>query len=145
MTTGGGAQRPNSLFVEITRPDCEDLLATHNFGRVAWNAADGPQVLPVTYQVYNGEIVFRTSPFGALSELSERQPVAFEIDAVDSEAERGWSVVVRGQSRRVTEPHHLVKLWTMDGIVPWAAGTRNAFIAITPRTVSGRRVRAPHS
>jgi nitroimidazol reductase NimA-like FMN-containing flavoprotein (pyridoxamine 5'-phosphate oxidase superfamily) len=142
MNTGAG-QRPSSQFVEITGPECEDLLAANRFGRVAWNAPDGPQVLPVTYQIYNSEVVFRTSPFGALSQLTHRHPVAFEIDAIDSEAERGWSVVVRGMSHGVVQGYDLVKLWTMDGIVPWASGTRNAFIAITPRSISGRRVRAP--
>ena len=36
-------------FNELSRERCEELLATHRAGRVAWNAADGPMVLPVTY------------------------------------------------------------------------------------------------
>ena len=39
-----------------------------------------PRVLPVTYGVYAGDIVFRTSPHGVLAQLDNPTVVAFEID-----------------------------------------------------------------
>jgi nitroimidazol reductase NimA-like FMN-containing flavoprotein (pyridoxamine 5'-phosphate oxidase superfamily) len=112
---------------------------------VAWNAPDGPEVLPVTYAYDTGRVVFRTSPFGALSELARGSTVAFQIDEVDAEAGAGWSVLVRGTAAGITEPHDLVNLWTKDGLEPWATGIRNLFIAVTPRTITGRAVRAPYA
>lgn len=66
---------------------------------MAWNAPDGPQVLPVTYGVYAGDIVFRTSPHGVLAQLDNPTIVAFGIDDLDQAHRAGWSVVARGRAR----------------------------------------------
>lgn len=134
----------NSLH-ELSAARCQELLAGHTAGRVAWNAPDGPQVLPVNYALYAGDVVFRTSPYGALSQLRQRTNVAFEIDDIDEEHGTGWSVLVLGSAKAVAHNDDLVRLWSSDVVVPWASGTRNLFIAISPRTVTGRIVRAPWS
>lgn len=134
-----------SSFQELPEARCRELLASHKTGRVAWNAPDGPQVLPVSYAMDVGNVVFRTSPHGALSDLRGRTNVAFEIDEIDAEHGTGWSVVVRGNAQAVVQARHLERLWSEELTVPWAAGTRNLFIAITPRTVTGRIVHAPWS
>jgi len=136
---------PGSSFQELSETRCQELLAAQTTGRVAWNAPDGPQVLPVSYVMDAGDVVFRTSPYGALSELRSRTNVAFEIDDIDAEHGTGWSVLVRGSARAVVQARHLERLWSDDATVPWAAGTRNLFIAITPRAVTGRIVRRPWS
>jgi nitroimidazol reductase NimA-like FMN-containing flavoprotein (pyridoxamine 5'-phosphate oxidase superfamily) len=134
---------PSSHFHEIARGECEAMLGAQTTGRVAWNAPDGPQLLPVTYGMYAGDIVFRTSPYGVLSQLAHRTLVAFEIDDIDQTHGAGWSVLVRGRARAVVAPHELVSLWTQPGIVPWAPGIRNLWIGISVTSISGRRVKAP--
>jgi uncharacterized protein len=109
---------------------------------VAWNAPEGAQVLPVTYGVYAGDIVFRTSPHGVLAQLDNPTVVAFEIDDLDQAHRAGWSVVARGRARGIVAPRELVELWTQPGIVPWAPGNRNLWIGMSIRTISGRRVKA---
>jgi len=131
-----------SHFAELTLAECEKLLAKHKAGRVGVNAPAGPQILPVTYAYYAKTIVFRTSPYGVLSSLGRHTRVAFEIDDIDEDRESGWSVLVLGSAERVTREHTLTSLWT-DGPVPWAEGTRNLFIMITPETITGRTVRQP--
>ena len=100
-------------------------------------------VLPVTYAMYNGNVVFRTSPYGALSALAEPTIVAFEIDEVDQDAGTGWSVLVQGRAQAVAGSYDLERLWQMEGVAPWATGTRNLFVSISPRTITGRVVKAP--
>jgi nitroimidazol reductase NimA-like FMN-containing flavoprotein (pyridoxamine 5'-phosphate oxidase superfamily) len=130
-----------SHFAELSRSECERELAAHRTGRVGLNAPTGPQILPVTYNWYAGKVVFRTSPYGVLSALERHTRVAFEIDDIDEQRETGWSVLVLGSAERITQEYTLSSLWS-DGPVPWASGTRNLFIAITPDTISGRTVRA---
>ncbi len=125
---------------ELPLDECERRLRQQTVGRVAWNAADGPQLLPVNYAYYNKTIVFRTASEGVISQLAHRTNVAFEIDGIDEEARRGWSVVVRGTAERVMQAYDLIELWTKTGPVPWAAGTRTLHIAITPRTITGRDI-----
>ena len=136
-----GPTQHTSHFVELQRAECEHHLGEHKAGRVGINAPTGPQILPVTYRYYAGKIVFRTSPYGVLSALERHSRVAFEIDDIDEEHETGWSVLVLGSAERVIQEYTLSSLWK-DGPVPWAGGTRNLFIAITPDTISGRSVRA---
>jgi uncharacterized protein len=134
--------RLTSNFAELSRSECEKLLAEHSVGRVGLTAPNGPQILPVTYAYHGKTVVFRTSPYGVLSTLERHTRVAFEIDDIDEERESGWSVLVLGSAERVTEQYTLSTLWK-EGPVPWASGTRNLFIAITPDSITGRSVRAP--
>ena len=131
-----------SHFAELSRSECEKLLATHSVGRVGLNAPVGPQILPVTYAYDARTIVFRTSPYGVLSSLERHTRVAFEMDDIDDERQSGWSVLVTGSAERVTQQYTLTTLWK-EGPVPWASGTRNLFIAITPESITGRTVRPP--
>jgi uncharacterized protein len=131
-----------SNFAELSRSECEKLLAEHSVGRVGLTAPAGPQILPVTYAYYAKTIVFRTSPYGVLSSLERHTRVAFEIDEIDDARQSGWSVLVTGSAEKVTRQYTLTTLWK-EGPVPWASGTRNLFIAITPDSITGREVRPP--
>lgn len=131
-----------SNFAELSRDGCEQLLAEQRVGRVAWNAAQGPEVLPVNYAWHVGQVVFRTIPYGALAALARRTPVAFEVDHIDEQERAGWSVVVRGFAEAIMHDQQIVRLWSSDIVSPWAVGSRTLFIAITPRTISGRSVQA---
>jgi len=126
---------------ELTLHECRDKLRTAHSGRVAWTAADGPHVLPVSSLFRNGCVVFRTSPSGVLAVLRHRSKVAFEID--DIAADEAWSVVVRGVAHEIHHSYDLIELWEDEGLVPWASGKRPVFIEIEPKTISGRRYRAP--
>lgn len=129
-------------FSALTEPQCIELLRSRAVGRVAWQAADGPKILPVSYAYHEGSLYFRTSPYGVLSELIRPTDVAMEIDDLDQQQHAGWSVVVEGKAQAVAEPAQMVRLWTVDGAVPWAPGVRNLFIEISPRRISGRMVAA---
>jgi nitroimidazol reductase NimA-like FMN-containing flavoprotein (pyridoxamine 5'-phosphate oxidase superfamily) len=129
-------------FRAISPARCEELLQSQSVGRVAWQAADGPQILPVTYAWHEGTIIFRTSPYGVLSELIRPTEVALEIDEIDQKNHRGWSVVVQGRARGVAEPDQLARMGAVGSVVPWASGIRNVFIQVTPHKVTGRSVAA---
>jgi nitroimidazol reductase NimA-like FMN-containing flavoprotein (pyridoxamine 5'-phosphate oxidase superfamily) len=139
MTSAEDAHRSTGRFTELSKAACEELLAQHTAGRVGFAAPEGPQILPVTYQYRNGNVVFRTSPVSVLSSLSRRTSVAFEIDEIDEQKHTGWSVLVLGFAQAMTHDYLLTSAWE-TGPVPWAEGTRNLFIEITPRTISGRSV-----
>ena len=125
-------------FTLLSRSRCQELLESQSIGRVAWQAADGPQILPVTYAYHDGTIIFRTSPYGVLSELVRPTDVALEIDELDQESRQGWSVLVQGRAQGIAEPDQLVRMWAVGGVVPWASGVRNVFIQIIPHRITGR-------
>lgn len=125
-------------FAALGEQQCQELLQQHHVGRIGWQAGDGPQILPVTYAWHDGAVVFRTSPYGVLSDLIRPTEVAMEIDDLDQTRHSGWSVMVQGRAEAVAEPAEVVSLWTVDSLVPWAPGVRNVFIKLTPRRITGR-------
>ena len=141
MTSASDEKFSGSNFVELSEAECKEILAQHTAGRVGFMAPDGPQILPVTYQYRNGSVVFRTSPVGVLSGLVRRTSVAFEIDGIDEQNKSGWSVLVLGFAEAMAHNYLLASAWE-TGPVPWADGTKNLFIEIKPRKISGRTVRA---
>ena len=128
-------------FSAISPARCVELLEAQTVGRVAWQAADAPEILPVVYTWHENSVIFRTSPYGPMSALSQPTDVAFEIDELDQQHHRGWSVVVHGRAQAVVRPDEVVRLWAVSG-VPWASGMRNLLIQITPTRLSGRQVAA---
>ena len=129
---------PQRRFTSMPATECLALVASHAIGRVGWSSADGPTILPVTYAVWDGVIVFRTASYGALAELRDDREVAFEVDEFDVATRTGWSVLVRGTARAAGNPDELAGRWEHDEPIPWATGVRYLFIAITPGQVSGR-------
>jgi uncharacterized protein len=144
MSQPPGQRKFTSRFAEIPTSNCKELLTQHKIGRVAWNSGDGPRIMPVTYQYRNGIVVFRTAPEGPLASLRRRTLVAFEVDDIDEEHEKGWSVVVLGFSEGVTHSYTLSTLWS-SGPVPWASGDRTVFVTITPQSITGRSVQSSDS
>lgn len=138
-------QRTSGHFHTLSDERCRELLASRHEGRIAWAAPDGPQLLPVSYALYNGQVAFRTSPYGALSRLQQPAMVAFEIDDIRLDTGIGWSVVVRGRAAPVTNSVDLAAMWGDDELVPWATGTRNLVVLISEHTISGRSVKAPYA
>src|SRR5215211_1210598 len=133
--------RSERHFLALGHQQCLDLMEAHHLGRVAWQAADLPQVLPVTYAMHEGDAYFRTAPDSILSELIQPASVAFEVDELDQQNRSGWSIALHGRSSAVSEPDALDDLWASDSLVPWAAGNRTLFIRIRLERVSGRVVR----
>jgi uncharacterized protein len=138
-------ERTSSHFQVLTEDRCRQLLASRREGRIAWAAPDGPQLLPISYALHVGQVVFRTSPYGPLAEFRLPTMVAFEIDQIDSAAGVGWSVLVRGRAQPMTSAYDLAAVWGKEGLVPWATGTRNLVILIDEHSISGRAVRAPYA
>ena len=80
-------------------------------------------------------------------------PVAFEVDDIDRAAHQGWSVLVQGIGRDVTEG---VDAWSQglrtSGLEPWVEGDKGHWIAIASPTITDAasgpgvpRTRAPPS
>src|SRR5690606_26604277 len=105
-------------------------------GRIGFTSGALPLVLPVNYRLIDGEIRFRTAAGTKLAAATEHAVVAFEIDDMDPMAHTGWSVIVTGVARRVTEPDALAP--DQRTFLPrWAPEPDAAVIGISLDMVSG--------
>ena len=128
-------------FQELGWQQCYELLATQEVARVAWQAADALQILPVTDILFEGAIYFRTSTHSIVSELARPTEVALEVDELDEERRTGWSVVVHGRSGSVAPLENLSQRWELESLMPWAAGLRTLVVSVVPSEISGRLLR----
>jgi len=115
------------------------LLRTHEVGRVAWETAQGPVILPVAYAWQDGVVGFRTADRGTLATLAQPTEVAFQIDDYDVGTATGWSVLMTATTSRETVPGAVAR-WHELLPAPWAPGDRDWVIVLTPDSVSGRIV-----
>jgi transcriptional regulator with XRE-family HTH domain len=135
---GRGPAAPQAVLEPLGPTECLRLLESGGVGRVAATAGDRLVVLPVNYAVHDGLVVFRTSPSSVLARLAEGR-VSFEIDRIDDGMRAGWSVLVSGPARVLTEPElHVLQAGVQ--VEPWAGGKRDLYIAVTPEEISGRRI-----
>lgn len=118
-----------TYFSEISEAECRALLGEVEYGRIAWQGEAGLTVVPVNFQLVDGQVVFHTSPQSSLADLVEGADVAFQADEIDAEVANGWSVLLRG----TTGP-------APAGIEPasWLTDGRTLGIMITEQAVSGR-------
>ena len=126
--------------VELSIEECLDLLAGGVVGRVALSTPVGPRIVPVNYAMYGEAVVVRTTPYSELGSYGWNNEVAFEIDHVDHETHTGWSVVLVGRAELVEDPLELRDIQRTWDPRPWASGTRNLYLKITWRDLTGRRI-----
>lgn len=131
---------------ESIPPDrCWSLIDRVGVGRIAALDGDQPVVAVVPFAIEHGDIVVGAKAGLGLSGLFGRE-VALEVDELDTGAEAGWSVVVRGVAYDITDTVDRrserlqevdVSCWCMNGI--------DGRIAIRPRDVKGRWLRPPRA
>jgi nitroimidazol reductase NimA-like FMN-containing flavoprotein (pyridoxamine 5'-phosphate oxidase superfamily) len=128
-------------WLELTRAECFDLLASAHIGRLAVVDDLGPVVFPVNYVLDRHTVVLRTEEGTKLHAASRGSKACFEVDGTDAAARTGWSVLVRGEITEVTDGAELARLRTLP-LRPWAPGTRNRYLRILPARLTGRRIEA---
>ncbi|GII95509.1 pyridoxamine 5'-phosphate oxidase family protein [Sinosporangium siamense] len=126
--------------VELSPEDCLRLISPGGIGRVAFAGQGGLVILPVTYKIHEGVVVFRTRRGGAMDRDLRTGvegvdfKIAFQVDHTDEAAQQGWSVLIQGAI------HHLPEGERLSDVEPWAGGDRDLYITIHPQTITGRHI-----
>jgi nitroimidazol reductase NimA-like FMN-containing flavoprotein (pyridoxamine 5'-phosphate oxidase superfamily) len=131
----------NYGLVVLDRGACESLLASQRVGRVA--LCNGHRiVLPVVYELLDGDVVFRTAPGEKLIAAALRRTMAVEIDAYDAEGHNGWSVDVIGTAEEIIHPRELSRARALD-LPAYAGEARDRFVRIRTETSQAAGSRRP--
>jgi nitroimidazol reductase NimA-like FMN-containing flavoprotein (pyridoxamine 5'-phosphate oxidase superfamily) len=128
----------NGLEV-LDRQTCLALLANARLGRIGCTSGALPIVLPVNFCLIGDTIVFRTAPGTKLDAATTNTVVAFEVDEMDAFEHSGWSVLVTGFAREVTNQLELHDL-RVDRIPHWVPAANGRVVAVSTEMVSGRRI-----
>jgi nitroimidazol reductase NimA-like FMN-containing flavoprotein (pyridoxamine 5'-phosphate oxidase superfamily) len=125
----------------LTADECRGLLSSHAVGRVAVRIGEAPSILPVTYALLDGDVVFRADPGTKLSAAVMGVMVAFEVDDIDTESRAGSSVLVTGFVEEIRDRATLDRVDALP-LEPWVAEGRDFVVRIHTRTITGRRLRS---
>lgn len=120
--------------------ECWIRLQATPVGRLALVVKGDPEIYPVNFVVDERSIVFRTDPGSKLRGLRRDAVVCFEVDAIDIQAQTGWSVMVKGSAAEVHGTEEAQRVAELP-LTYWAAGHKAHFVRITPTTVTGREIR----
>ncbi|MER6441231.1 pyridoxamine 5'-phosphate oxidase family protein [Streptomyces sp. NPDC001185] len=142
LPPGIGKAAGHSRLLELSTDECRARLSTHGVGRLATETADGPLVVPLNYTVVDDAIAFRTAPGSAPAHVVGND-VAFEVDHIDEALSQGWSVLVRGRARAVTDADGVRRLEELAHSGPWAGGERSLWVCVDPAALTGRRIDVP--
>ncbi|MBE9499966.1 MULTISPECIES: pyridoxamine 5'-phosphate oxidase family protein [Streptomyces] len=139
----GPGRRPAAARPQLSRmseDECWRRLGTHGVGRVGLADGPAPVILPVNFLADGRTVVYRTEPDGPAA-AADGAAVAFEVDRTDERLSTGWSVLLTGTARHVTDPGTLEDLASRPGAAPWAGGRRELWVRVQPGEVTGRRIR----
>ena len=110
--TATNVESPGTQLEELPYDECRLLLSLAAVGRIAFVVDGLPIVFPVNYRLLSDEgglwILLRARPGGTIDGAPEE--VAFEIDGIDHDHHKGWSVLVRGLLHRLD--HNEIELFS---------------------------------
>lgn len=130
----------HSQLEKLSREECLALLQQAVVGRIGYVADGIAIILPVNFAMLDGDIVFCTAKGSKLSWLSLRGRVSFQADESRPEDHEGWSVLIQGVAREVTDPSELEFL--RRGILrSWLRSPADHWVRIRIEAISGRALR----
>ena len=119
--------------------ECVRLLEATHLGRVGLVQGCEPVIVPVNYVFHRNTVVFQTAMGSLLDPTPSFRGMAFEIDSSDPQFHSGWSVLVRGEARPVTDSRAITRLQELP-LRAWVPRESNRWVRLWPREITGRRI-----
>lgn len=116
------------------------LLEGAHAGRLAINDPDGPLVVPVNHTVVDGDVVIRSGEGTKLDAADEGAVASYQVDGIDAEHDRAWSVLARGRLERVDDEDEREALARRLRALPLAGGEHPYLVRLRVIDVTGRRL-----
>jgi len=125
---------------ELTRTRALALLSSVPIGRLVFTHQALPAIRPVNHLVEGESIIVRATAGAAVTAAAARDGVvvAYEADVIDAERREGWSVIIVGTARLMTDD--LAAERYRRRLHPWLAGPMDDVITISADVVTGYRM-----
>jgi nitroimidazol reductase NimA-like FMN-containing flavoprotein (pyridoxamine 5'-phosphate oxidase superfamily) len=128
----------NGLEV-LDRSECLRLMKTQTLGRIGVTVDALPVVLPVNFQLFDGEVIIQTERDTRLADATQNTVVAFEVDNAEAGGAGSWSVTLTGIATEISDPEVIVQLRRLP-FTRWVRNDNDRYVGISLDLVSGRRV-----
>jgi nitroimidazol reductase NimA-like FMN-containing flavoprotein (pyridoxamine 5'-phosphate oxidase superfamily) len=128
-------------LTQLSEDECWGLVVAHRpaLARIAFTDGGSSVIYPMNYAVADRTLYLRTESDSRLTTAVQSQDVAFEVDDVDGDWERGWSVLAQGRLHEVDAPDELERRRELR-LRTWAPGERLHLLRLDVSRISGRRI-----
>lgn len=123
-------------LIELSADDCWELLRSEPVGRLAWNGASGPTVIPVNYAVSANGIDIRTGAYSAAVRETDDSLITFQADEIDATTRTGWSVLAHGRAA-IDWSDERAGTANVD---VWVGGVKSLRLHVEVIEITGRRL-----
>ena len=125
---------------QLTRTTSLALLGSVSIGRLVFTHHALPAIRPVNHLVEGESIIVRATAGAAITSAAGRDGaiVAYEADSIDPETQLGWSVIVVGTARLLTDEQAAARYRAR--LRPWISGVVDDVITISADMITGYRM-----
>lgn len=125
---------------QLSRAAALRLLGSVAIGRLVFTHQALPAIRPVNHLVEAESIIVRATSGAAITAAAGNRGVvvAYEADSIDSESRLGWSVIVVGTARLLTDDAASARYRAR--LRPWVTGIVDDVIMISADLVTGYRM-----
>jgi uncharacterized protein len=137
------AMAVQTWLMDISRQECDKLLASTPLGRIGVVVDGRPEVFPVNHVFDRSSctVTFPTNDRTKLHAALSWPWVAYEVDGVEPDDTGGWSVMVVGRAEEITDEADIARLARQRRVL-WRPGEVSRWVRIVPSKVTGRRISA---
>jgi len=125
---------------QLSRTEALGLLGSVSLGRLVFTHHALPAIRPVNHLVEAESVVVRVTAGAAITSAAGRDGavVAYEADMIDPDTHLGWSVIVVGTARLLTDAQAAARYRAR--LRPWLSETLDDVIIISTDLVTGYRM-----
>lgn len=125
---------------QLSRSKALELLGSVPIGRLVFTHQALPAIRPVNHLVEGESIIVRATSGAAITAAAKRDGtvVAYEADCIDPDSQLGWSVIVVGTARLMTDESAAARYRTR--LRPWVSGPADDVITISADMITGYRM-----
>jgi nitroimidazol reductase NimA-like FMN-containing flavoprotein (pyridoxamine 5'-phosphate oxidase superfamily) len=122
---------------QLSRTRALALLGSVDLGRLVFTHQALPAIRPVNHLVEAESIIVRATSGAAITAAAGNKGVvvAYEADSIDSDSRLGWSVIVVGTARLLTDDVAAARYRAR--LKPWISGVVDDVITISAELVTG--------
>jgi nitroimidazol reductase NimA-like FMN-containing flavoprotein (pyridoxamine 5'-phosphate oxidase superfamily) len=130
---------------QLTRTEALELISSVPIGRLVFTHQALPAIRPVNHLVEGESVIVRATAGAAVTAAAGRDGVvvAYEADEIDNNARVGWSVIIVGTARLLTDEMAADRYRAR--LTPWLSESMDDVIIITADIVTGYRMVAGES
>lgn len=121
---------------QLSKSRALELLGSVSLGRLVFTHHALPAIRPVNHLLERESIIVRATAGAAITSASRNGTVvAYEADSIDPDTHIGWSVIVVGTARLLTDEIAATRYRSL--LHPWVAGEADDVITISTDLVTG--------